>query len=82
MRAILAEQETSGFEIRETTKILNYAQFLKKLKNDITENFNLKFLGSQVKIQFHKLQNCIDFKRFVITKNYAFHTYLLPEEKH
>jgi len=37
----------------------------------------LKFLESQVKIQFHKLQDCIDFKQFVITKNYAFHTYPL-----
>jgi len=62
-------------------KIVNYAQFSKNLVNSIGANFNLKYLGSQVKIQFHKLQDFIDFKNFAITKNFAFHTYSLPEEK-
>jgi len=56
------------------TKILNYTQFSKNLRDSIDDNFNLKFLGSQVKIQFYKLQDFIDFKQFAITKNYAFHT--------
>jgi len=40
----------------------------------------LKFLGL-VKIQFHKLHDFIDFKKFAIAKNYVFYTYSLPEEK-
>jgi len=57
------------------TKILNYAQFAKNLKESIGENFNLKFLGLQVKLQFHKPYDFIDFKKFAIVKNYAFYIY-------
>jgi len=64
-----------------TSKIKNYIQFSKTLKDSIGDNFNLKFLGEQVKIQFYKTKDFIDFKRFAIEMKYNFHTYSLPEEK-
>ncbi|XP_071645666.1 uncharacterized protein [Temnothorax longispinosus] len=51
------------------------------LKKDIGDNFHLKFIGNQVKLQFNKLEDFTDFKKFAIAKNLPFHTYSLPEEK-
>jgi len=63
------------------SKVKNYTQFSKTLKDSIGDNFNLKFLGEQIKIQFYKIKDFIDFKKFAIEMKYTFHTYSLPEEK-
>jgi len=64
-----------------TSKVKDYIQFSKTLKDSIGDNFNLKFLGEQIKIQFHKVKDFVDFKKFAIEMKYAFHTYSLPNEK-
>jgi len=51
------------------------------LKESIGDNFQLKYLGEQIKIQFNKVKNFANFKRFVIEMKYTFHTYSLPDEK-
>jgi len=51
------------------------------LKDSIGDNFQLKYLGDQIKIQFNKLQDFVNFKSFAIDMKYTFHTYSLPEEK-
>jgi len=63
------------------TKVKNYTQFAKTLKESIGDNFQLKYLGEQIKIQFNKVKDFVDFKRFAIDMKYTFHTYSLPEEK-
>jgi len=64
-----------------TSKVKNYIHFSKTLKDSIGDNFNLKFLGEQIKIQFYKVKDFVDFKKFAIEMKYSFHTYSLPEEK-
>jgi len=64
-----------------TSKVKNYIQFAKTLKESVGDNFQLKFLGEQIKIQFNKVKDFTDFKIFAIEMKYTFHTYSLPEEK-
>jgi len=64
-----------------TSKVKNYLTFAKALKESVGDNFQLKFLGKQIKIQFLKVKDFMDFKKFAIEMNYAFHTYSLPNEK-
>jgi len=64
-----------------TSKVKNYIQFSKTLKDSIGDNFYLKFLEEQIKIQFYKVKDFVDFKKFAIDMKYSFHTYSLFEEK-
>jgi len=63
-----------------TTKVKNYMQFAKSLKESVRDSFQLKYLGKQIKIQFNKVKDFVDFKKFAIQMNYTFHTYLLPKK--
>jgi len=45
-----------------TTKVKNYMQFTKSLKES-GEHFQLKYLGEQIKIQFKKVKDFLDFKK-------------------
>jgi len=40
-----------------TSIVKNYIQFAKTLKESIGDNFHLKFLGEQIKIQFNKVKD-------------------------
>jgi len=40
-----------------TSKVKNYVAFAKALKESVGDNFQLKFLGDQIKIQFHKVKD-------------------------
>jgi len=64
-----------------TSKVKNYITFAKALKQSVGDNFQLKFLGEQIKIQFFKINDFKDFKKYAIEKNFTFHTYSLPDEK-
>jgi len=64
-----------------TSKVKDYIQFSKILKDSIGDNFYLKYLGDQIKIQFFKTKNFTDFKKYAIDMNFTFHTYSLPDEK-
>jgi len=61
-----------------TTKNKNYMQFSKSLKKSVGDNFQLKY--KQIKIQFNKVKDFLDFKKFAIQMNYTFHTYSLSDD--
>lgn len=63
------------------SKVNNFSEFSNQLKLSVGDNFHLKFLGNQIKIQFNLLKDFMAFKQFAIKKQYSFHTYSLPEEK-
>jgi len=64
-----------------TSKVKNYITFAKALKDSVGDNFQLKFLGEQIKIQFVKIKDFQDFKKYAIDNKFTFHTYSLPNEK-
>jgi len=64
-----------------TSRVKSYTQFAQTLKESVGENFHLKFLGEKIKIQFNKVKDFVDFKKFAIEMKHTFHTYSLPEEK-
>jgi len=47
-----------------SSKVKDYIQFSKALKKSVGDNFQLKFLGEQIKIQFYKIQD-FTFSLFV-----------------
>jgi len=64
-----------------TSKVKNYVSFTNALKESVGDNFQLKYLGENIKIQFYKTKDFIDFKKYAIEMYYTFHTYSLPNEK-
>jgi len=64
-----------------TTKVKNYMQFTKSLKESVGDNFQLKYLGEQIKIQFNKIKDFLDFKKFAFQMNYTFHTYFATKRE-
>lgn len=62
------------------TRSSDYTKFSNVIKKDIGDNFSLKFLGNQIKIQFHQLSDYSDFRKLAAHKGYAYHTYSFPEE--
>ena len=76
-----SSQERKPPPIYLASKVKDYSTFAKKLKDSIGNNFHLKYLGSQIKIQFNHTKDFMDFKNFAIAQHYKFHTYSLPEDK-
>jgi len=64
------------------SKINDFISFSNQIKDNVDDKFYIKYLGNQIKIQFYKTCDFLEFKKMAIFSNkFLFHTYFLLDDK-